>query len=227
MPPAAPLPAPDGNAPPPGCAWYGKLPGVGDFAARRMPYGLQQFWDRWGAAGLEALAALHAQRLPEVWQHMPPWAFLLPEQPAIAHSQLGVWAPSCDRVGRKFPLVVTLPLGRADLPALLPHASALAHAWAAVIGQAQRERWPADLLDQQLEATGQEALHGPHDTEDPEQTLPRGASPATLPWPNLPSTFDPGGTLSYWWSVPAHLTGFRARQHEGPLDSALALGLSQ
>lgn len=207
------------------CAWYGKLPGVGDFAARRMPYGLQQFWDRWGATGLEALAAQQAQQLPEVWRRAPQWAFLLPEQPAIAHSQLGVWAPSFDRVGRKFPLVVTLALERAGLPELLPRAGALVQEWAAVIEQAQHQRWPAERLDQQLEATARQTLLGPHDAQDPEQTLPRGASPATPPWPSLATAFDPGGPLSYWWSVPTHLTGFRARQHQGAPDSALFLDL--
>ncbi|MFZ4480429.1 MAG: type VI secretion system-associated protein TagF [Rhodoferax sp.] len=198
-------------------AWYGKLPGAGDFVSRRMPYALQQFWDRWCAAGMELLKTGNPAVGWELWRNTPKWAFLLPAQPGVPVGQFGVWAPSCDRVGRNFPILVSSPLTTQWIDILLPRVATLVLAWSDVIGQVQVARQGADVLDARLESVLLEALAAEPEMDDTEKTLPRGMNPATLPWPDLAGTFDVQGGESYWWSVPPASSGFRARTHVGAL----------
>lgn len=202
----------------PGFSWYGKIPSAGDFVSRRMPYALQQFWDRWCAAGMDALKAGNTLSGWEFWRGTPKWAFLLPAQPSVPFGQIGVLAPSCDRVGRNFPFLVTSPLMGDKAPLLLPRAARLGLAWCDVISQAQLGRQGIDELDARLEAALVETLTAESAIDDSDQTLPRGMNPSTTPWPNLANTFDAQGTESYWWSVPPTSTGFRARTHIGALN---------
>jgi type VI secretion system protein ImpM len=211
----------------PSFAWYGKLPSMGDFVSRRMPYPLQQFWDRWCAAGLESLKAGSLASGWAVWRGSPMWAFLLPEQAEVPLSQLGVFAPSCDRVGRIFPFLVTLPLPSERTASFLPSAASLVLAWAEVVAQAQVSRQGIDELDTALEAALAAVLMNPASAEDSERTLPHGMNPSTLPWSDLPSSFDGQGRESFWWSVPPASSRFRARTHYGALNSQLFLGLCE
>jgi len=208
-----------------GFAWFGKLPSVGDFVSRRMPYPLQQFWDHLCAGGMESLKAGGSVSGWDVWRGCPKWAFVLPAQPGIPLSQIGVWAPSCDRVGRNFPFIVTLPLPNERLAAFLPSAASLGLAWGEVIAQAQVARHGIDEVDARLQRALSEVLMSPSSAEDSERTLPQGMNPACLPWSDLPSSFDGAGSDSYWWSVPPAMTRFRARHHTGSLNGMFFLGL--
>jgi type VI secretion system protein ImpM len=209
----------------PGFSWYGKIPGAGDFVSRRMPYALQQFWDRWCAAGMDALKLGNTVSGWEFWRGAPKWAFLLPAQPAVPFGQFGVLAPSCDRVGRNFPFLVTLSLERDKVPLLLPRAATLGLAWSDAISQAQLGRRSVDVLDAGLESALVDMMTTESATDESEQTLPRGMNPSNLPWPNLAATFDVNADESYWWSVPPVSTGFRARTHIGALNSMCFLEL--
>ena len=81
--------APIAAEPAPG--WYGKLPGFGDFAGRRLSSALIADWDSWLQQGLSEL-----RRSGEDWLdrylNSPVW--------------LGILMPSVDRVGRYFPLTI-------------------------------------------------------------------------------------------------------------------------
>lgn len=211
----------------PGFAWFGKLPSVGDFVSRRMPYPLQQFWDHLCASGMESLKAGGGVSGWDVWRGCPKWAFLLPAQAGIPLSQLGVLAPSCDRVGRNYPFLVTLPLPAGRIAELVPSAASLCLAWGEVIAQAQVARLGIEELDAQLQAALEQVLMSPADIQDAERTLPQGMSPSTLPWSDLASTFDAHGSESYWWSVPPAMTRFRARAHTGTLNGKIFLGLCE
>ena len=200
-------------------AWFGKLPSAGDFISRRMPYAVQQSWDRWCAASMELLKERNPVSGWALWGNMPKWAFLLPEQPGVPFGQLGVIAPSCDRVGRNFPFLVTTALSNENRGDMVPRAASIGLAWSAAITQAQVARSPIEALDAQLvEALGN-ALTLDIPGGDGDVTLPPGVSPLTLPWPELSSSFDMRGSESYWWSVPPATTGFRARTHNGPLSA--------
>lgn len=200
-------------------AWFGKFPSAGDFVSRRMPYPLQQYWDRWCACGMEALTADHAASGWALWRNTPMWAFLLPARVGVPTGQLGVLAPSCDRVGRNFPFLVTASMTADNLALLLPRAAALGLAWSDVIARTQVARQGIDLLDEQLATALAKVLATDHITDASESTMPGGASWSVLPWPDLATTFDIGGSESYWWSVPPIRTGFQTRIHTGALNS--------
>ena len=133
-----------------GFAYFGKLPGAGDFISRRMPYPLQQFWDRWCASGMEVLKERNPAPGWALWGNTPKWAFLLPVQSGVPIGQLGVLAPSCDRVGRNFPFLVTTAILDKNAMSLLPRAAPIALAWAHVVADAQSARMNIDAVDTAL-----------------------------------------------------------------------------
>ena len=203
----------------PSFAWFGKLPSAGDFISRRMPYAVQQFWDRWCATSMECLKERNPVSGWGLWGNMPKWAFLLPAQHGVPFGQLGVLTPSCDRVGRNFPFLVTIALTEDNFAAIVPRAGLIGLAFGAAITEAQMSRSHVETLDLQLASTLAQQLAHDIPEGDGDVTLPNGVSPLTLPWPELGKNFDRQGTESYWWSVPPAKTGFRARTHNGPLTA--------
>ena len=101
--------------------WYGKIPGTGDFIARRMPTSFSEAWDRW----LQAVIAGSRERLGARWRDtflsMPIWRFVLSPGMLTANAWGGIMVPSVDAVGRYFPLAVAsaLPSASLDLIATL------------------------------------------------------------------------------------------------------------
>jgi type VI secretion system protein ImpM len=209
-------------------AWFGKLPSAGDFVSRRMPYAVQQFWDHWCADGMDALKAASTATGLAVWGGTPKWAFVLPAQPGVPTGQLGVFAPSCDRVGRVFPFIVAVPLVPELQSMFLDRAALLGLAWGRVVTRAQEARLGLEAIDAALDAALAETLAAELvDDEDDSATLPLGIDPgpSSLPWPELSLDFDLHGSQSYWWSVPPATTGFQTRMHRGPLKTVLFLDL--
>ena len=95
--------------------WYGKIPGTGDFIARRMPSSFSEAWDRW----LQGAIAGSRDRLGGRWRDtflsMPIWRFVLSPGMLTPHAWAGIMAPSVDAVGRYFPLAVASALPSASL----------------------------------------------------------------------------------------------------------------
>ena len=90
--------------------WYGKLPGMGDFAHRRLPDEFRHAWDRWLQGGLTQLRSRHAD-WTERYLQAPLWCFVLGEGVMAGDSPwIGVLMPSVDSVGRYFPFTVATPL---------------------------------------------------------------------------------------------------------------------
>lgn len=89
--------------------WYGKLPGMGDFAHRRLPDEFRHAWDRWLQGGLTQLRARH-QNWTERYLQAPLWCFVLGEGVIGESPWMGVLMPSVDSVGRYFPFTVVDPL---------------------------------------------------------------------------------------------------------------------
>jgi hypothetical protein len=111
--------------------------------------------------------------------------------------QLGVFSPSCDRVGRVFPFIVSVPVVEGQHGALLERAGVLGPAWAQVIAQAQEDRLGIDAVDASLKSVLAETLAAdPPQQDDDESTLPRGIDPSTMPWPDLRYSFDLYGAQS-------------------------------
>jgi type VI secretion system protein ImpM len=209
-------------------AFFGKLPSAGDFVSRRMPYAVQQFWDHWCAEGMEALKAASTATGLQVWGGTPNWAFLLPEQPGVPTGQLGIFVPSCDRVGRVFPFVVIVPFVPDQQAVFLERAASLGVAWGQIVTHAQQNRLAIEAVDAGLHAALAETLAIELEDDDDERTtLPMGLDtrPSSLPWPELSRNFDLHGSQSYWWSVPPAMTGYQSRTHVGPLKARHFLDL--
>lgn len=92
------------GAAPPG--WYGKLSTLGDFAGRRVPPTVQQTLDHW----LSEVLAGSREQLGDDWLQRyldaPLHRFVLGPEVIGAGWWFGMLMPSCDNVGRYFPLVV-------------------------------------------------------------------------------------------------------------------------
>jgi type VI secretion system protein ImpM len=96
--------------------WYGKLPGLGDFASRRLPEGFIRRWDAWLQQSLAATRAQFGSAWADAYLTMPIWRFVLAPGLMDPQGWAGVLMPSVDRVGRQFPL--TLAMGLASEAAL-------------------------------------------------------------------------------------------------------------
>ena len=86
--------------------WYGKIPGAGDFIARRVSASFREPWDRW----LQRAMAGSQQRLGAGWRDaflsMPAWRFVLGPGVLGANAWAGVLRPSLGAVGGDCPLTV-------------------------------------------------------------------------------------------------------------------------
>ena len=88
-----------GSAP----GWYGKLPGCGDFAGRRLSSAFITDWDAWLQQGLARLRHSSENWLDR-YLNSPIWHFALGAHVLGTQYWLGILMPSVDRVGRYFPL---------------------------------------------------------------------------------------------------------------------------
>ena len=135
----------DAPAPP---GWYGKLAGLGDFAQRRLPADFVRLSDAWMAQVMSQCRAELGARWLDLYLQAPVWRFAWapgmgvemggslsadPGTGAAAPWWFGVLMPSCDKVGRYFPLLVAQARAQAPRGAV-----ALAHldAWLAHLGDA-------------------------------------------------------------------------------------------
>lgn len=92
-------------------AWYGKLPGMGDFAHRRMPEHFLSTWDAWLQGGLHGLRSRDPAWVDHYLQG-PLWCFALGAGIAGLRPWVGVMMPSVDSAGRYFPLTLAAELVR-------------------------------------------------------------------------------------------------------------------
>jgi len=95
--------------------WYGKIASLGDFAQRRMSAEWVNTCDAWLSRGIQASRARLGPRWLEVYLTAPLLRFAWTPGVIDANWWFGVLMPSCDAVGRYFPLLVAL--SRAQAPA--------------------------------------------------------------------------------------------------------------
>jgi len=92
--------------------WYGKIASLGDFASRRLPSAFVSQVDDW----LQRIIAGSRSQLGERWMDAyltsPIWRFILFPGAFDEDAWAGLMMPSCDKVGRYFPLFIA---------ALVPH----------------------------------------------------------------------------------------------------------
>lgn len=127
--------------------WYGKLPGLGDFASRRLPPLFIEPWDRWLASGLAEWRAGDETWL-DAFLAAPTFRFALGAGVPFEKSPgyAGVLMPSVDRVGRYFPLTVVRLRSPDELHLPTPWLQAAEGcAVAALEGDWEAERFDAEL----------------------------------------------------------------------------------
>jgi type VI secretion system protein ImpM len=92
--------------------WYGKLSSLGDFAQRRLPAPWVQACDTWLSGAMRTGREQLGDRWLDVYLTAPLLRFAW--APGIVDTQwwFGLLMPSCDSVGRYFPLVIAHPRAR-------------------------------------------------------------------------------------------------------------------
>lgn len=189
--------------------WYGKLPGAGDFVSRRLGGETIRWWANW----LERSLQYQNERQPG-WQNRyvraPLWNFLIPAATVTERPQLGCLAPSCDRVGRCYPLCLLLPL---DTPPVV---------------DPEAETEALRNACQELERVGYQVLDGIRRGLSPEsfdQTLavplPGLAETPGRAWPELAQYLRAADLISFWWTHPASGGATRRHVHHGALNDLL------
>jgi type VI secretion system protein ImpM len=135
--------------------WYGKLPGLGDFASRRLPEGFIRQWDEWLQDNLSATRMRLGQGWLDRYLTMPIWRFVLLPGLVDPLGWAGVLMPSVDRVGRQFPLTlaVALPSDAATAHVLFEAADWFGDLEDAALGMLDPTRGP-DELDRALSNCG-------------------------------------------------------------------------
>lgn len=124
--------------------WFGKLPGMGDFAHRRLPESFREVWDAWLQRGLARLRDRHADWTSH-YLEAPVWCFVLGPRVAGERGWMGVLMPSVDGVGRYFPFTVAVELEDPLLSELEGGALVAALRWWGVATQAALEGLELDL----------------------------------------------------------------------------------
>ena len=210
--------------------WYGKLPAAGDFLSRRLPRELQAWWDRWMQNGLGSF-----KRWPDAMTRhyavAPVWNFAIPATHGVDAVQFGCIAPSCDRVGRYYPVCVTLQVAARDYrPAVLEGSAAWYWQSGTALLQAIRYGVAPDAFDGQLlTAAGQGFRTASGGTDDILSILGAAAESSgdgagaqqRLGWPELPLCFDALGSTSYWWTNQVDGSPLRTAAHGGGLNTPL------
>lgn len=169
--------------------WFGKLPGMGDFAHRRLPEAFRLPWDAWLQEGLGALRQRRADWTAR-YLESPLWCFALGGQLAGAGAWVGVLMPSVDSVGRYFPFTLATGVAAADCAAPEEARNELHQWWAWAAGvalQALEQDFDPGRLDAALQA--------------PRQAIPAAGSDTSWAWPAAGASLwftDPAGPPQGW-----------------------------
>ena len=193
----------------PGC--FGKISTLGDFAHRRLPPAWLQACDTWLSQALQASRARLGERWLDVYLTTPTQRFAW--APGVIDDLwwFGLFMPSCDSVGRYFPLVIAQSREAApqDLDTLAQLERWYEHLAAAAMRTLDERGTPVEALEETLRESPTWA--GAAAREDPDanvrpgrRTLSRSAGLAQ--WvPALATTalLDSLAGCSLWWPVDA------------------------
>lgn len=222
-----------------GLGWYGKLPAAGDFVHRRIPTDVINFWHQWLSQSLVEQKQ-HGRSLQPYYARAPIWNFVLPAGLSSDHTtiQLGCIAPSQDRVGRLYPLVVSLVLPAEQYQTqLLQGAARYLQTIGRLVQSATQQgcsvpQFDAALIEaspvmtamlptaSSVSATNDNAIlsilnmgHESPPVADIEEDQ--------LSWPAVVECFHPQTHNSYWWTNQATGAAHRALVHGGRLTPLL------
>lgn len=179
--------------------WFGKLPGMGDFAQRRLPEQFRSVWDSWLQTGLFELRNRQPDWV-ERYLEGPVWFFALGPQLAGPNAWLGVMMPSVDSAGRYFPLTLAIELAGRDGVAWQPAAD-WARRWWELSAQVAIAALESDLDATRFES----ALHAAFNAESHGASMPGGLalqlpSPGQSVWRIHPGDDSPPNLI--WSGLP-------------------------
>jgi len=222
-------------------AWGGKLPAMGDFVWSAERTQLRAGLDHWLESGLQQFRLCVGDPWRTAFDQAPMWNFVVPSRALAASWVAGCISPSCDRVGRRFPLVVAyrfpeakegaaLALVMGALPELLSSTGAIlfqgiSRSWMrdalASALDSNFVHWPGNMGSPATEAESTSDImdvllgtSGHADGHITTQPLRRNHS---FPWSDMARSFDPHSATSFWWTNGAGGAPLKAFTYDGPL----------
>ncbi|ORM75029.1 type VI secretion-associated protein [Pantoea wallisii] len=200
--------------------WYGKLPATGDFLRQRLSESTVTPWSHWFQQGLTHWH-LQERACTQLFLRAPVWNFVLPLSPLRQQIQMGCLLPSCDRVGRTWPLLAL----RSFAPSDWHHAQlAISGDWFQELGalllRAVRERLSPDALEAAMQQLSP-LLVPENQRSDIMDVIGFDDLPCTLSWREVADRFDPQQHISYWWSNRSDGFTHATHKHSGPLTAQL------
>ncbi|MDF7658556.1 type VI secretion system-associated protein TagF [Erwiniaceae bacterium L1_54_6] len=200
--------------------WYGKLPTTGDFLRQRLSENTVTSWSHWFQQGL---LHWHPQNdaSTQLFLAAPVWNFVLPISPLRQQVQMGCLLPSCDRVGRAWPLLALhhFPLSRWH-PAQLAISGEWFQELGATLLHAVRAAQTAEQLEQAILQVSP-LLVPEKRRSDIMDVIGFDDLPSTLSWREVADHFDPQQHISYWWSNRSDGFAHATHKHSGPLTAQL------
>lgn len=94
--------------------YYGKVPANGDFVTYRLPRSFVEPWDHWLQEGIAHSQSKFGDNWLNTYLTSPVWRFGLSAGVCGKQAWAGLMLPSVDRVGRYFPLTLTLPVDHTE-----------------------------------------------------------------------------------------------------------------
>lgn len=226
----------------------GKLPSMGDFVWHSPNSEARTTLDTWLQASMHQFRLSYNEQWQNLFDAAPLWNFILPPGGLSHDIVVGCISPSCDRVGRRFPFVVTFAVRRSLPPRVLAdviHATPtlLSHT-GILLFNGIRRKWPMETLVSLIQQGVNDwryafsTTHGPLALETIDSdilsvllhkddmtggeaaTLPNDRF-STLPWTDVASSLKSDYAMSFWWTNGAGNASLKAFTYNAHLDGAL------
>ena len=228
-------------------AWGGKLPSMGDFIWSDGHTALRAQLEGWLLNGMHQFRLTHGDNWQSGFDEAPMWNFIVPEGALDQGCVAGCVSPSCDRVGRRFPFIVTygFPGGLPDwfFPKMVNLVPSLLSRTGMLLFNGIRRRWPREMLIPLIE----QALAGWQELLPPLGRGPNGppndsiimnvlmsdsiGSNSTVtvpndrftsyPWSDVAAHLGVGSPNSFWWTNGAGSASLKAFSYGAHPDTAL------
>ena len=228
--------------------WCGKLPAVGDFvwSTERTPS--RMALDEWLQSGVHHLRASQGDEWQAHFDHAPVWNFLVPARVLGDGWAAGCISPSCDRVGRRFPLSVAYSFSQLTARATDCMKSETVPELLAITGnvmyQAIRRAWTREALASALENALRQwqdsMLEMPARQDRPPSapsvilevltstapdhqygTTQPVSRTKSFPWPDVARTLTQQSGPGFWWTNGAGGAPLKAFTYDNRLDGPL------
>ena len=209
-------------------AWFGKLPAESEFFNRRVSAGFDSGVEDWMREGMRHVSVVDPEDWRERYLVTPLWHFAMTADVWSRHPIIGCVAPSTDRFGRSFPLIVLQAFRSEALGALLPPLCDwfvdLDRIVRSCIGDAlSSEEFDQSLLElsHTVDIPGVESTTGILRDLGISEPGTTGKRRLHFSWPELKDQFPQRRHRSFWWAETAPSQPARQIVHAGRPDSAL------